>query len=422
MKQTPFLRIAPWLILVVVAYAAGRWQRGAAPRTEKAPTPPPEAASAPDATPKAAPETASTDRAPRVVAEAEEIANAAKKMSTPDARTYAFFEKLQPADIEPVFDFVEKMPAGNEQDLLFALAAHRWGQLDGATAVTRTARFPALATRLSGQLAAFEAWGAHDADAAFARALKETNELAQARALTAVLSGAATVDPRAALALWQTAPESFRKNQAGLAAAGQIISAACGTGRRDVAQAIIAEQSAGDLRTQMIDTLAREWGAHDPDHAYEWIQTVLPAGEDRDSVVNNMFTALAHKDPARAAAWGAAFPDERRQLAFIAAAVAEWAPLDSDGAETWVNEQPSSRALDGASYAIAAHFLSQHDMERSFAWIRRITQPEARSEMFGNLGRVWSQESPAEFKKFVDKTSLNPVELKMLFAKIGPAP
>lgn len=413
------VRIVPWLLLVVIAFAAGRWQAGGG-RSSPASLPSPEGSSKPAA--ESIPAESPRARLERLAAETDALAEAAKSMPTPDGRTYAFFENLQPGDIAPVVTAIEAMPASNEQDALFALAIRRWGELDGAAAVEHAARFPTLAMRVSAQLTAYSAWAAHDARPALAHALRQTPAPAQARALGACLAGAATTDPAAAVSLWQSAPAAFRDSPAGLATASQIASAACGTGKRETLQTLAAALPAGSLRDQLVETIVREWGARLPDQAYRWLQSVVPAGEDRENLVNAMFTELARNDPAMAASWAAAYPDERRQGGYIAAAVAEWAQLDSDAAETWVNEQPSSRALDGASYAIASHFMAQRDLPRSFAWIRRIVQPEARSDMLGSLGRVWSQERPEEFRKFLDETSLNPAEVKMLLAKLGPGP
>jgi hypothetical protein len=219
--------------------------------------------------------------------------------------------------------------------------------------------------------------------------------------------------------LLQLAPPVFRDSASGLAAAQRIASAACGTGKRDAVQTLIAELPVGPLRFAMIETVAREWGGHYPDEALSWIERVTPPGDARDDVVGRMFTALTQRDPSRAANWALLHPEQKRQPSLIAAAVAEWAEFDTVAAELWVNEQPGGRYLDGASYAMATHFIESGELQRAFAWIRRIDQGEIRGEMLGNLGRLWSRERPDEFRKFVDQTSLNRTEVEMLFSKIG---
>lgn len=427
MNEKLFLRAAPWVVLLVVAYVVGRWHGDqvaksesaaalAAEQTTVAPAVAAASANAPAAATPAAP-----SREARLVAEVDAVAAAARVMAAPDARTYAFFENLEPDDLEPVAGYIEQMPAGNEQDVLFVMVMRRWAQLDGPAALTRAERFPALVTRANARLAAFEAWGAHDGAAAMARALQQSDEQTQARAAAAVLGGAATTDVAAAVALWESAPEKLRESGPGLATLQQLTSAACATGKRETVQALVEKMPEGEPRTRMITTLVQEWGTHYPDDAYAWLGHAVTDATQRESITQEMFTRLSQQDPSLAATWAAAYPEDGRRPGYIAAAVSEWAELDAEGAETWVNEQPTGGYLDLASYAIATHFMTRRDMSRSFAWIRRINQNEARAEMLGNLGQLWSKEHPEEFRKFLDETSLNRAEVEMLLSKIEPA-
>ncbi|MGH8016764.1 MAG: hypothetical protein ACREIA_00475 [Opitutaceae bacterium] len=426
MASRPFLRLAPWLILLVCVYALGRWQgtrvaRDADDEESAFTTEEPVEASPPahEATPEATREPPEAPRAELLIAELEAVATAARSMSVPDANTYAFFEKLSLEDVGPVTGRIESMPPGNEQDVLFLMAIRRWAQLDGPAALDRAARFPALATRLNARLAAFEAWAAHDAPAAFTVALENTSPDSQARAISAVMTGAATSDPAQALKLLDGAPAEFLESPG--AAAAQIVSGAYGTGKGEMLRELIAATPEGTVRSQMIETLAAEWGAHYPDEAFAWVQQVAAEGEGRETAVNSLFLSLVQKDPALAAVWGNDYPDDSRRTSYIAAAVQSWARMDTIAAETWVNEQPSGRYLDGASYAMAAHFMAEEDMTRSFSWIRRINTVEMRAELLGTLGRMWASEKPEDFKSFLDQTSLNRAEVEMLLAKIPPA-
>ncbi len=360
-------------------------------------------------------------RAARMVAELDAIAEAARTISVPDSGTYAFFEELALEDLGPVTGRIESMPPGNEQDVLFIMAMRRWAQLDGPAAVDRASRFPALSTRMNARLAAFEAWAANDAPAAFAAALEDVTPETQARAISAVMTGAATRDPALAAQLLESAPAAFLESPGAAAAAAQIVSGAYGTGKGEAIRALITGMPPGAIRSQMIGTLAAEWGAHYPDDAFDWVRQVAPEGEGLETAVNSLFLSLVQKDPALAAIWGSDYPDDSRRTSYIAAAVQSWARMDVIAAETWVNEQPSGRYLDGASYAMAAHFMAREDMSRSFSWIRRINTVEMRAELLGTLGRMWASEKPEDFKTFLDQTSLNRAEVEMLLAKIPPA-
>ncbi len=423
MESRPFVRLAPWLLLAAVAYGVGLWQGRA-----RAPGPEPQAvtevsapttvASDPPSTPPAEPP---LSRAERIAGETARLAETARYIASPDARTYAFFESLGLEDVGAVAATIEALPPGNEQDVMFIMLMRRWGHLDGPAALARATTFPALGTRENARLAAFEAWGMERPGEAFARAVAEPEEAARARATTSVLAGAAMRDPRQALTLWEASAESFRDSEAGIEALAQIASAAYGTGKREAVQRLVADLPEGGARARLIETLVAEWGAHHPAEALAWLDGSVASEEARTAAANGLFSNLVRKNPALAATWAAGFDDDTRRTSYIAAAVQEWARLDAVGAETWVNEQPSGPYLDGAGYAMAAHYLARRDMSRSFGWVRRINLPEMRAELMGTLGRVWAKEEPEAFKNFLDGTSLNRAELEMLLAKIPPA-
>ena len=342
-------------------------------------------------------------------------------MAVPDARTYAFFENLTLDDLPGVTAQIKAMPAGNEQDLFFAMVIRRWAQLDAPAALEAAGSFPALATRHNAELAAWEAWGARDPRAAMERAKGAAPGTMRDRSIAALLSGAATLDPRQALELWQAAPEDFRTAGLGPAALDQIVLGACGTGKRAEMQALIESMPADDTRDRLAATLCAEWGGHYPDEALLWLNQALPEGEGRVQAMARIFESLVQKDPALAATWGSAFPDTQRRSGMIASAISSWVEIDPREAELWINEQADSPELDGATFAMAAHFIGTKDMPRAFAWIRRIRRDEARSELLGNLGRAWARERPSEFRTFIDETSLNRAELDSLLSKLDPA-
>src|SRR5690606_19843963 len=129
---------------------------------------------------------------------------------------------------------------------------------------------------------------------------------------------------------------------------------------------------------------------HYPDDALLWLNDTLTEGESRTAAMGRIFESLVQRDPALAATWGAEFPDARRRSGMIASAVSSWAEINPTDAELWINEQPDAPELDGATFAMAAHYIGSKDMPKAFSWIRRLRRDEARSEMLGNLGRAWS--------------------------------
>jgi len=416
----PLVRVVPWLLLLVLAFVLGRWQGRtlAGPGTIDSPS---TQAGPVDGAPETAPPEPSPPPRRTVLAQTlASLHSAARTMAAPDARTYAFFEGLELGDLPEVSSQIRAMPAGNEQDLFFAMVIRRWAELDGPAALEEAALFPALGTRQNAELGAWEAWGAREPRAAAERARLAGAGAPRDRALASVLIGTATRDPQLALELWQSSPEDFHNAALGPRALDQIVAAACGTGQREAIKALVLAQPEGATRERLAAALCAEWGGHYPDDALLWLDQALPEGEARTTAMARIFESLVQKDPALAATWGAGFPDNRRRSGMIASAISSWAEINATDAELWINEQSDTAELDGATFAMAAHYIGSRDMPRAFSWIRRLRRDEARAEMLGNLGRAWSRERPSEFQEFIDQTSLNRAELDALLSKLEP--
>jgi len=417
----PLVRVAPWLILACMAYVLGRWQGRSSAVTAAEDRASGSLESVPPAAvPAPAAATAQPSRTETLAARLDELHAAARTMANPDARTYAYFEELELADLPAVVSQIRGMPVGNEQDLFFAMAIRRWAALDVPAALEAASKFPALGVRQTAELGAWETWGSRDPRAAMARATAAEPGASRDRNLAALLGGAAMLDPRLALELWQSSPEDFRNAALGPPSLDEIVAAACGTGKREAVKTLVGELPAGATRDRLAAALCAEWGGHYPDEALLWLNELMPEGDARVAGMARIFESLVDKDPALAATWGAGFPDARRRSGMIASAVSSWAEIDPVEAELWINEQADSPELDGATFAMAAHFIGAKNMPKAFAWIRRIRRDEARSELLGNLGRAWSKNRPAEFRQFLDQTSLNQAELDSLLSKIDP--
>ncbi len=411
MKSRPFLRLAPWVVMLLIAYAVGRWQR-------LPPRPSAERATA------APPQTASIDVLAdhTVDARIDQLLAAAGKMLRPDTATAAYFEHLNGADAALASEHLAALPSTTERDLLFTMAIRHWAELDPLAALACTKQLRNLPQRAAARAAVYEVWGMHDAQSAFVHALAEKEEGDRWRALPALLTGAAVAYPGGAVTLWEGTPPAFRESRAGREALQGIVDAADGTGQREALKTIVLGLPPNRERATISLALARDWGAHDLEGAVAWVRTVTSAGLLQDSMIDEVFAAYVHQDPIHAAAWAVRQSEERRRTNYVATAVAEWATYDSAAAETWVNEQPDGSYLDGATYAMATHFIERRRLQEAFAWTRRIQRNEARADLLGNLGRIWHEEHPKEFDEFLTEKSLNRSEIEMLKSKISAPP
>lgn len=413
-QSRPLLRLAPWAVLLVLAYAVGHWH--AVPSREPESSPPGETP-LPQSAGTTAPVLSPEDQ---LRARVDALMAAASKVMAPDAATWAFFENLSGAEAALVTAHVAQFPSGNERDVFLHAALGRWAETDAPAALVHANAVNTLPQRATARATVYEVWGKNDASAAFARALSESEESDRWRALTALLTGAAVAYPGGAITLWEGAPVAFRESFAGRNALARIVDAAHGTGQRAAVQAIVAGLPPGRERGELTVALARAWGVHDPDAAVAWLGTVAPAGPAVDSMVDEVFAVLARRDPVRAADWSTRQLDERRRTRYVGMAVAEWAIYDIVAAETWVNEQPDGSYLDAAAYAIAAQYIENRHLREGFAWTRRIVRIETRAELLGNLGRIWHEDRPEEFATFMAETSLNRAEVEMLNSKLSP--
>jgi hypothetical protein len=406
-KSTPWPRFAPWLVLLAAAFAAGRWH-ALGTRSQTSPQPLAAPASHSPGADRGKPATSSLDA----------IVDTARSSPQFDAAVEALAGATSADNVSAKFAQVRALPAAPQRDALLLQTARRWGELAPVAALAEVNTLENLPLRADARATVFEAWGRHDAAAAFAYASAEAGEGGRDRALPALLAGAAFSSAADAVALWERSPPLFRSSTAGDTALDRMAEAAIRAGQRAELQARIGGLPPDNERMRWATVLARHWGRYEPEAAVAWIKTIAPAGSPQDAMIDEVFSEFVRKDPARAAAWAARHADERRRSTYVAAAVAEWAAYDSASAETWVNEQEQGIYLDGATSAIAAHFIEHRLWPQAFAWTRRILRNEARADLLGNLGRIWNTERPDEFTTFLSQTSLNRAELEMLRSKI----
>jgi hypothetical protein len=302
------------------------------------------------------------------------------------------------------------------------MAMRQWASLDGPGALVRATAISSLGTRNVAQETVYTIWGSHDSEAALLRAVDEPEPDQMIAAVAAVVTGAATRDPKDAFTLWNIAPRRFLDSPASQVALERLVESAYGTGNKEGARQLIEELPHGVVQTVMANSLAGNWARHYPDDAYAWVLRVLPPGDDQNAVTENMFGAMAQRDPEMAANWATRTLPVEKQPMFLANAVARWAQLDLMSAEIWMNEQPGGPYLDGASFALAKHFLENGQMKDSFAWIRRVNEDRNRAELLVRLGRLWSAEEPQEFQRFLNESSLSQIEVEILMSGINKKP
>ena len=175
----------------------------------------------------------------------------------------------------------------------------------------------------------------------------------------------------------------------------------------------------------MLDDVAIVWANHDPTNAMNWAGSLsdnaargqalaavageavrsqplmalqialdLPAGQQRDDLIQRGAMQWASEDAASAAAWVSQIPqgDLRNQtLSGVAIVWSASAPVD---AANWaLKELPPGRLLDDTVISIVQRW-AQKDMEGATAWVEQFPKGELRATAVENLLAQWSQTDP----------------------------
>jgi hypothetical protein len=134
-----------------------------------------------------------------------------------------------------------------------------------------------------------------------------------------------------------------------------------------------------------LKTIARRWvDHHEPEMLFEWLFS-LPAGEGVAEAVEAGFSR-----------WWSTAPEDAR---------------------AWINDAPSTEALDPAVAVFARH-LARTSARRAVGWAGRIHDEPLRRRTLAPILRLWGREDPAAARAWMDARDL-PKELQREF--LNPA-
>lgn len=209
----------------------------------------------------------------------------------------------------------------------------RWARHDAAAASVWAQQLPAGSLRqdaMSGVAVEWANTGLGEA-VAWGRLLPEPAE--KQAVLFSVANEAVRLDPVVALQLATELPVDTRSTDLIQRSSREWAAA---DGEQAVTWARQIED--GDLRGQVLASMAVALSENDPVTAATVVTSEIPAGRAQSDAVVGIIERWAQSQPEQAAAWVEQFPDNDLKSAAVENVVAMWSLSDSQKAEQWRNQ------------------------------------------------------------------------------------
>jgi hypothetical protein len=155
------------------------------------------------------------------------------------------------------------------------------------------------------------------------------------------------------------------------------------------AVAKLKEMPAGRERDRLIQGIAAVWGNKDPKAAAEFGKS-LPAGSSRDQFFQQLASAWIGKDPKAAVNYILEMPASGSRDELIRSAVSAWARIDPQAASKFAETMPFNRmwGMTGVAYNWAAT-----DPAAAWLWSLSIADDETRRSSLGGVLRCLATHS-----------------------------
>ncbi|MGH8047373.1 MAG: hypothetical protein ACREKL_09015 [Chthoniobacterales bacterium] len=103
------------------------------------------------------------------------------------------------------------------------------------------------------------------------------------------------------------------------------------------AAAWVATFPAGDVRNTAIEATMREWSENDPDASLTWLDHQMPAGAERDSLVESIARNLQEDSPVFAMKFAAALPNPKAREQLQESIARSWVDSSPVAAAAWIH-------------------------------------------------------------------------------------
>ncbi len=143
-----------------------------------------------------------------------------------------------------------------------------------------------------------------------------------------------------------------------------------------------------NLRSTAVQRVMRNWGPLEPARAAAWYDGIGSPVAGDEGIASSLYHEWRHIQPAAAADWYVNRSGSADRADRLQSVLENWGPHDPEAVEQWVGTLDlSAQEADAAAQAFTRVYWD--DMERSAAWLGRLSSPELRIQSLTKLIDIW---------------------------------
>jgi hypothetical protein len=325
---------------------------------------------------------------------------------TPSAEAIeVLFERWSKKDPYEAAAGVARLGHRYQRDVALCAVSRKFAEADRERALEWAQALPAsehsgasIAIRDPAPLATvLETWMNEDAGAALNWLRQLPDDFAKSDVLTALTRSLADEEPGRALEVAAMMPGGKARD----AALNKVINS---WGEKDFTGALAWAQQLQEtaLRQNLLSRLAGQLAGRDIPAALELASTIGDKTGQR--AVNSVLDAWTRKDPAAAAAWAAAQPENEGYLATVGFM---WASKDEKSAREWMLGLAPGAAKDRVVLGGVRQIAQSSQPLRAEPWIVEISDRSKQAEAYGELAFWWLRSNPKDARAWINTAPLS---------------
>ncbi|MCI0539919.1 MAG: RNA polymerase sigma factor [Verrucomicrobiales bacterium] len=161
----------------------------------------------------------------------------------------------------------------------------------------------------------------------------------------------------------------------------------------------------GNDRNEMIQAIFSGWGYNSPADAANHIAN-LPADTARNSAAERVVSAWAENDPTAAASWALSIPEGDARRVAIQNIVLKWGTSDFSATAEWLNTLAEGDSRDTAMVTFANNCLKDYAPSTALEWSQTITGDGVRNNITLKIATEWLKDDPDAARVWLASSSL----------------
>lgn len=338
------------------------------------------------------------------------LSTRASQDSKQDASAAA--ESQQPFDPQAEFDAIMTRPPGPLRNQAMEDLFERWAEVDGPTAMEKTASVSEPLLRYELKESVLRHWAKANPEAAFQFALTNPNNDLPAERIQLVLQGMTNGDV-------QTALDFFQKHSNGelrpyLEGAIYAFDRLYQKGGHDAMVPWAEALPAGKMKDGAINRIVDQWARYDPAKAKVWMEKML-IGNAENTVPARVELAesWARVNPQQALNWVNGLPGGERKNEYFEVIYKRWLQYDQNAAAAYLANQPPSPTLDPPIERYTYQVMGQNP-SATMPWAESISDPNRRWRAIERVASVWRRKDPTGLANYVSAGNYTPDQRRTL--------